>query len=79
VLWRIFRTKRETGVKSSIICSLCHIISVIKSQRSRWAGHVANKAVIINDTIFLVRKPKWKRPTHSLEDDIKMDLERERN
>jgi hypothetical protein len=50
---------------------------MIKSRRTTQEGHVENKAVIKNGTIILVRKPRWRRPGHSWEDDIKMDLERE--
>ena len=55
-----------------------NIISVIKSWRMRWAGHVARVREKENAYRVLLGKPKWKRPPyrpiHKGEDNIKLYL-----
>jgi hypothetical protein len=55
-----------------------HIISVIKSRRMRWAGHVARMGKGRGVYRFLVGRPEGKRrlgrPRRRWEDNIKMDL-----
>ena len=62
-----------------MICTLTHIVRVIKSRRMRWAGHVARmreRRVVYR---VLVEKPEYKRtlgrPRCRLNDNIKMDLQ----
>jgi hypothetical protein len=55
-----------------------YIIRVIKSRRMRWAGHVAHMGEMRNSYNTLVGKCEGKRPfrrpRHSWEDNIRMDL-----
>jgi hypothetical protein len=55
-----------------------NIITMIKSRRMRWAGHIAHGVVKSNTYRVLVREPEGRRPLgrHSLrrEENIKMDL-----
>jgi hypothetical protein len=55
-----------------------NIVSVIKSKRMRWAGHVACMGEGRGVYRVLVGRPKGKRPLgrprHRWEDNIKMDL-----
>jgi hypothetical protein len=71
VLRRIFRPKREEvaggwrtlhNEELHNLYASPHIISVIKSRRMRWAGHVARMGGIINAYRILAGKPKGKRP-----------------
>jgi hypothetical protein len=54
------------------------IISLIKSRRMRWAGHVARLAEKRNACGILVGRPEGKkplgRPRRSWKDNIRMDL-----
>jgi hypothetical protein len=55
-----------------------HIVTVIKSRRMRWVGHVARKGQVRNIYEILVGKPEGKRPLggrrYRREDNIRMDL-----
>jgi hypothetical protein len=59
-----------------------NIIRMIKSERMRWAGHVARLREKRNAYGILVGKPEGKRPLGRLGsrwvDNIKMDLKRDR-
>jgi hypothetical protein len=84
---RIFAPKRdEVTVKwrklhneLNDLYSSRHTIQVIKSRRMRWAGHVACMMEGRGVYRVLVGKTEVKRPLgrprHSLEDNIKMDLQ----
>jgi hypothetical protein len=54
------------------------IITIIKSRRMRWAGHVARMGETRNAYSILVGKPEGKsplgRPRRRWEDNIRMDL-----
>jgi hypothetical protein len=54
------------------------IIRIIKSRRSRWAGHVARMREKRNAYTLLVRKPEGRRslgrPRRKWVDNIRMDL-----
>jgi hypothetical protein len=50
------------------------IITVIKSRRMGWAGHVARMGAIINAYNILVGKSEGTRPSHRWKDNIKIDL-----
>jgi len=56
-----------------------NIVRVIKSRRTRWAGHVARMGEGRGMYRVLVGKPEGKRPLgrprHRWEDNIKMDLQ----
>jgi hypothetical protein len=58
------------------------IIRIIKSRRIRWAGHVARMGEKRNAYRILVGKPEGKRPLGRprrwWEDNIRMDLKRDR-
>jgi hypothetical protein len=60
------------------LCSSRNIITMIKSRRMRWAGHVAHKGERRNGYRVLVGKPEGRRPLgrhrQRCEDNIKMDL-----
>ena len=56
-----------------------NIVRVIKSRRSRWAGHVARMEESMSAFKILTGKPTGKRslgrPRRRWEDNIRMDLE----
>jgi hypothetical protein len=58
--------------------SLPNIVRVVKSRRTRWAGHVARMGEERGVHRVLVGKPDGKRPLgrprHRWEDNIKIDL-----
>jgi hypothetical protein len=60
------------------LCSLPSIISIIKSRRMNWAGHVARMGRKRNAYRLLVGEPEGKRPLgrprRRWTDNIKMDL-----
>jgi hypothetical protein len=87
VLWRIFGPKRDevTGGWRKLHNEELHnlysspsIIRVIKSRRTRWAGHVARMGEKRNAYRILVGKTEGKRPLgrprRRWVDNIKMDL-----
>jgi hypothetical protein len=87
VLRRIFRPKRDgvTGGWRKLYNEELHnlyssqsIISIIKSRRMRWAGHVARMGEKGNVYRLLVGKPEEKRPLGRPRrrwiDNIKMNL-----
>jgi hypothetical protein len=55
-----------------------NIITIIKSRRMRWAGHIARMGEKRNEYRLLVRKPEGKRPLRRPRrrwvDNIRMDL-----
>jgi hypothetical protein len=59
-----------------------NIITMIKSRRMRWAGHVARMGTKMNAYGILVGKPEGKKPLgrsrHRWVDIIKIDLKRDR-
>ena len=59
--------------------SLPNIVQVVKSRRTRWAGHVARMGEDRGEHRVLVGKPEGKRPLgrpkRRWEDNIKMDLQ----
>jgi hypothetical protein len=67
----------HNGELPSLYSSLT-IVTVIKSRRMRWVGHVAYIVEGRDVWRFLVGRHKWKRPLgrprHRWEDNIKMDL-----
>ncbi|PNF30813.1 hypothetical protein B7P43_G06157 [Cryptotermes secundus] len=81
---RILGLKRDevTGGWSKLhkenLYSSPSIIRMIKSERMRWAGHVARMEEMRNAYRILVGKPEGKkplgRPRHRLVDNIKLDL-----
>jgi hypothetical protein len=87
VLRRIFgpKTDKVTGEWrklnneefNDLYCSP-NIISVIKSRRMKWAGHVARMGERKGVYRILVGKPEGRRPlgtpSHRWEDNIKMNL-----
>jgi hypothetical protein len=87
---RIFGPKRDevTGGWRKLhnelhnLYSLPSIISIIKSRRMRWAGHVARMEEKRNVYRILVGKPEGKRPLgrprRRWMDNIKMDLFRDK-
>jgi hypothetical protein len=87
VLRRIFGPKRNgvTGRWRKLhneelhnLCSSSSIITIIKSRRMRWAGHVARMGEKRNVYMLLVGRPEGKRllgrPRRRWMDNIKMDL-----
>jgi hypothetical protein len=62
--------------------TLPNIISMLKSRRMRWVGHVVHMGAKRNAYRILVRKLEGKRPLGRLRrswvDNIKMDLKRDR-
>jgi hypothetical protein len=87
VLRRIFGPKRDevTGESTKLHNEELHdlysspsIIRIIKSQRMRWAGHVARMGEKRNSYRLLVGKSEGKRPLERprrrWEDNIRMDL-----
>jgi hypothetical protein len=87
VLRRIFGPKRDgvMGGWRKLYNEVLHnlysspsIITIIKSRRMRWAGHVARMGEKRNVYRLLVRKPERKRPLGRPRcrwtDNIKMDL-----
>jgi hypothetical protein len=58
--------------------SSANIVSVIKSRRMRWAGHVTRMGEGRGVYRVLIGRPEYKRPLgrlrHRWEDNIKMDL-----
>ena len=72
--WR----RLHTGKLHSLCCSL-NVVSVIKSRRLRWAGHVARMEEGRSIFKILTGKPIGKRPLgwprRRWEDNIRMDLE----
>jgi len=63
----------------SDLYSLPNIVRVVKTRRTRWAGHVAHMGEVRVVHRVLVRKPEGKiplgRPRCRWEDNIKMDLQ----
>ena len=61
------------------VCTVHHIVGVIKSRRLRWTGHVARMEECRNTFNILTGKPTGKRPLGRprlrWEDNIRMDLE----
>jgi hypothetical protein len=57
--------------------SSCNIARVIKSRRTRWAGHVARMGDSCIQRFYWVSKGKRPlgRPRHRWEENIKMDLQ----
>jgi hypothetical protein len=87
VLRRIFGPKRDgvMGGRRKLHNEELHnlypspsIIRIIKSRRTRWAGHVARMGEKMNVYRLLVAKPEGKRPLgrprHRWINNIKMDL-----
>jgi hypothetical protein len=87
VLRRIFGPKRVELTRGWIklhneelrsLYSYPNIISIIKSRRMRWAGHVTRMEEKGNAYMILVGKPEGKkplgRPRRRWTDNIKMDL-----
>jgi hypothetical protein len=87
VLMRLFGPKRdeETGGSKKLHNEELHnlysspsIITIIKSRRMRWVGHVARMGEQRNAYRVLVGKPEGKRPVgrprHRWVDNIKIDL-----
>jgi hypothetical protein len=84
VLKRIFGSKREEdgswrklhNDELHSLNSSPNIVTVIKSRRMRWAGHVAHTGE--GRSVYRVRRPEGKRPLirprRRWEDKIKMDL-----
>ena len=88
VLRSVFGPKRDevTGEwrklhneELSDLYSLPNIVRVVKSRRTRWAGHVTRKWEGRGVHRVLVGKPEGKRPSgrprRRWEDNIKMDLQ----
>jgi hypothetical protein len=71
--WRKLHNDELNSLYSSL-----NIVKVIKSRRMRWAGHIARMGEGRGVYRVLVWRPKSKRPlgrpTHTLEDNIKLDL-----
>lgn len=63
---------------TALLYFLLHIIRVIKSRRTQWAGNVACIRVMINAFQILFNKSKGKTPLgrrrHEWKDDIKISL-----
>jgi hypothetical protein len=86
VLRKIFGPKREEdGLQRKLLndepnslYSSPNIVRVIKSRRTRWAGHAARMREGRGVYMVLVGRPEGKRPLESStcrwEDNIKMDL-----
>jgi hypothetical protein len=86
VLKKIFGPKREEdgswrklhNDELHSLYSSPNIVSVTKSRRMRWAGHVTRMRVGRGVYRVLVGRPEGKRPLgrprHTWEDNIKMDL-----
>jgi len=88
VLRRIFGSKRDEVTRewrklhneelNDLYCSL-NIFRVIKSRRTRWAGHVARMRARRGVYRVLVGKPEGNRPferhRRRWEDNIKIDLQ----
>jgi hypothetical protein len=77
--WRKLHNEEHRNLYSS-----SDIITIIKSRRMRWAGHVSRMGERRNAYRILVGKPEGKRPLgrsrHRWMDNIKMNLtERERD
>jgi hypothetical protein len=55
-----------------------NIITVIKSRRMRWVGHVACMGEMKNTYKILIREPEGRRPLrkcrHRWEDNIRIDV-----
>jgi hypothetical protein len=68
----------ENYLKRSPIISSPIIITMIKSKKMRWTGHVARMGEKLNAYRDLLGKPEGKRPLGRLirrwEDGIKLDL-----
>jgi hypothetical protein len=88
---RVFGPKRDEvrgewrklhNEKFSDLYFLSNIVRVVKSRRMRWAGHVARMEEWRGVHRALVGKPEGKRilgrPRRRWEDNIKMDLQEER-
>jgi hypothetical protein len=88
VLRRIFGPKRDEATgkwrrlhkeELNDLYSSLNIIRVIKSRRVRWAGHVARMGEERGAYRILVGRPEGRpplgRPRHTMEDNIKMDLQ----
>jgi hypothetical protein len=88
VLRRIFGPKRDKGTREwrrlhkeelTYLYSSPNIIWVIKSRRTRWAGHVARVVERRAAYSILVWRPEGRRPLRRprpmWEDNIKMDLQ----
>jgi hypothetical protein len=83
---RIFGPKREADGswrklyddEHHSLYSLPNIVMVIKSKRTRWAGHVARRGEGRGVYGVSIGRPKGKRPLgrprHRWEDNIKIDL-----
>jgi hypothetical protein len=87
-LRRVFGPKRDevTGKwrklhneELNYLYSLPNIVRVVKSRRTRWAGHVARMGELRGLHRVLVGKPERKRPLgrpiRRWEDNIKMDVQ----
>jgi hypothetical protein len=59
-------------------CVSPYIIRVIKSRKTRWAGHVAYMEAMMDAYNIFLGRPEGKRPLrrprHRWEDNIRMDL-----
>jgi hypothetical protein len=71
--WRILRNEELRN-----LCCSPSIITIIKSRRMRWAGHVARMGEKRDAYRILVGKPERKRPLgrprRRWEDSVRMDL-----
>jgi hypothetical protein len=85
---RVFEPKRDDVIgewrkmhnkELNDLYSLPHIVRVVKSIRTRWAGYVMHMGVDRVVHRVLMEKPEGKRPLgrprHRWEDNIKMDVQ----
>jgi len=71
--------KKLHNEELSDLYSLPNVVRVVKSRRTRWAGHVARMGEVRGVHRVLVGKPEGNRPLgrprRRWEDNIKMDLQ----
>ena len=60
--------------RNFIVCTVHNIVSVIKTRRLRWAGHVARMEEVGILTGTPTGKRSLGRPRRRWEDNIRMDL-----